>query len=215
MLSEELARFQNNFVENSFPAIRVIEHKIRRFKESLVLEHSRCTIYLKLPWLARKLQLLADRISACINSWYDTGNLHTVFHTRSVFPCFNNDRLYYFQNSYVIYNFKYRCEAVYIVWTNQRLETHIMQHVLVYLRASSQSCLLRTTQSIRDSSIEQHLLDNPDCVEEFNEMFFLILHKTHSVHQFSRLCTSNFTSLPYASRKIILSVPHVCSGKYE
>lgn len=72
----------------------------------------------------------------------------------------------------VIYKYKCYCDVVYKKRTNHKVETCIAQHVLADLRSSSRSLSLRTTQSVDDSSILQHLLDNPDCTAEQDDTFF-------------------------------------------
>lgn len=72
-LNEELLRIQHIFVENSFPVNvinHVIERKVRRFKEPIVLVRTLCPIYLKLPLLGSECHLPHDRILACIISFY-------------------------------------------------------------------------------------------------------------------------------------------------
>lgn len=103
----------------------------------------------------------------------------TIFLTRSVFPSINRDRLSHFPNSYVIYKFKCRYDAVYIGRTNQKLQIHITQNIPTYLRLSQNR--LRNTQSVHDSSIGQHLLNNPDCAAEYDRFFFL-LYRDRSVY---------------------------------
>lgn len=110
--------------------------------------------------------------------------LRAVFQTKSAFPSFSKNCLSYFHKSLGVYKFKCRCEAVYIGPTNQRLETRITQHVPVYLRSSSQSRKWRTTQAVHDSSIGQHLLENPDSAAEYKGSFS-ILHSARSVYYLS------------------------------
>lgn len=65
----------------------------------------------------------------------------------------NLSSIFYFQNRSLVYTYKCRCDAVYIERTNERLKSRIAQCVPAYLRSSSWSCLLRTTQSVQFLSI--------------------------------------------------------------
>lgn len=176
----------------------------------MVLGPSRCPIYLKLPWLDRKCQLLADRISASAASCYNAVKLRTVFQTRSAYPSLGEGRLFYFLVIF-IYKFKCRCDTMYIGRTNQRLETQITQHVPAYLGSSSESRDLRTPQAVHDFSIGQHLLDNPDCVADYDDAFFpfYIVLARFTISKSLRLFTSNFISRVYINKRNILFVPYV------
>lgn len=178
LLNGELARIQEIFKGNDYSTnvIRwVIYRKIRWFKEPVILGLSWFPIYLKLPWLGRKCQLLTDRILACVTLCYNAVKLCTVLQTRSAFSSFSKVWLSFFWNSSVIYKFKCHCDVVYIGWTNQRLEMRITQHMPTFLHSSSQSHVKRTTQVVHDSSIGQHWLDNPDCAADYNDAFFFHL----------------------------------------
>lgn len=63
LLNGELARIPKIFESNAYPGniIKyVIDSKIRQFKEPAVLGPSRWSIYLKLPLIDRKCQLLTE-----------------------------------------------------------------------------------------------------------------------------------------------------------
>lgn len=137
LLDCELEKLHSIFVNNGYPSNiikRVIARKVRRFKEPAVLGPSRCPIYLKLPWLGRNGKLIADKVSSCISSCYFAVKLRTIFKTRNVCPSFMKDRLFYLSKNSVIYQFKCRCDLVYIGRTGLRLETRISQHVPSHIR---------------------------------------------------------------------------------
>lgn len=84
LLDGELSRIQKNFESNVYTTnvIKgVIDGKIRRFKEPVVLGPNRYQIYLQLPWLSRKCQLFVNRISAWVAMCYNAVKLHTLFQT--------------------------------------------------------------------------------------------------------------------------------------
>lgn len=139
--------------------------------------------YLKLPWLGRKCQLVSDKISVSISSSYNVVKLHTVSQTRPLLLSFTKDRLSYFHKNLVVYKFKYCCDAVYIGRTNLRLETQAVQHVPAVLRSGSLSQpIRRTTLAVHESTIGQHLLDNPACASEYEDMWFSVLHSARLIH---------------------------------
>lgn len=81
-----------------------------------------------------------------------------------------------------MYKFKCRCDAVYIGRTNLRLETRVAQHVPAFVRVGSSSQPIRTTQSVHESSIGQHLLDNNACAAEYEDTWFSVLQSARSIH---------------------------------
>ena len=86
----------------------------------------------------------------------------------------------------VIYQFLCHCDSRYIGHTSQRLQKHIKQHILRSIRNhhSSQdhfnlSCACKTNSTSQiianDSAIEQHLLENHFCANQYSDTKFSIL----------------------------------------
>lgn len=104
--------------------------------------------------------------------------LRTIFKTRNVFPSFIKDRLSYQSKNSVIYQFKCRCDSVYIGRTGLRLETRVSQHVPSHQRNPEHRN--RVSQSVQESAIGQHLMDNQDCASAYKDTWFSVLHSVQT-----------------------------------
>lgn len=90
---------------------------------------------------------------------------------------FDKDSLHYLQSSFVVYIFKYQYEAEYIGRNIQYLETGNGQHVHANIRrgvANSNTCLIQATC---ESSIGQHLVDNPGCAVKYTDTELTIFYR--------------------------------------
>ena len=119
------------------------------------------------------------------------------------------------QKSNVIYQFSCYCNSWYVGRTSQRLQDRIKQHVpkFIHSYSSSQKRLLlalqgksftqTNTQSLAsNSAIRLHLLQNPTCVQHYNDSRFSILAQSRSpFHLFAVEATFIKTSYPALCRQ--------------
>lgn len=97
-----------------------------------------CPLYLKLPWIGKHFQVLADNVLACMASGFSTEKLRFIFETRSFLPSFVKDGMSYLPSSSRVYKSKRQCDYAYIGLTNQRLETLIGQTA-----RTTQQCMIQ------------------------------------------------------------------------
>ena len=100
------------------------------------------------------------------------------------------------QRSFVIYEYKCNCDSQYAGWTSKRLQDHIKQHVLQWLRQQltcpcqsqpHRSCKQNNTKLNCDSAIGQHLLGNDQCALNYDNKQFAILTAACSSFHFNLL----------------------------
>lgn len=80
-LQQELDRIRCILLNNGYPANiikRTIEHKTEKFSKPPEFRPSLCLIYLKLPWLGRKHQILTDKDFNSIPSTYFSAKLRVA-----------------------------------------------------------------------------------------------------------------------------------------
>ena len=102
--------------------------------------------------------------------------VQTTFTIWAAFHPIHKDVLHIFQQSNLIYKFKYRCNAIYIGCTSQHLEVRVKQHVPRDIRnhkTSGHSKLL-------DSTICEHLNALNRCVVNYGDECFVILHRART-----------------------------------
>lgn len=81
--------------------MRRVERLIRRLKKTVVFGPSLCPVYLKVPWLGRKSQIIADRVSVYIESSFPLSSYGLFLRP---IRCFH--RLSLFQSSSDRYKYK-------------------------------------------------------------------------------------------------------------
>ena len=186
LLSKELDTIFNVLIENGYPrqiVSNTITKKIDNFSLPKKFGPLKCPVYIKLPWTGQIGQNFAHQVLSVVEKCFYSVNTRVIFKTRSAFPSFVKDPLPIFMPSNVIYLFKCRCDADYIGRTSQNLEARIKQHVSSNLRRNIENRTTQTTQMIVDSSIGQHLLDNVDCAQNYNDSTFSIIHHASSSYQ--------------------------------
>lgn len=144
----------NIYGDNKCPE-NVIERKIKSSKAPVVHGPALCPIYLELPWLGRKIRMLADRVSACVTSGFSAVKLRVASGTNPIYPSFFKDGSSYPQSICIVYKFKCLFETDYIGPTKWRLETGIGQYVSVNIRQSTYHGCIRDTRSVHDSAISR------------------------------------------------------------
>ena len=100
------------------------------------------------------------------------------------------------QNSCVLYEFTFRCEAQYVGHTTQRLADRIKQHLLTSIQRKNtitreQPPLLFKNSNSKigksDLAIGQHLIVNPECAKTYTGDNFRIMGQARSFFHLSVL----------------------------
>ena len=121
--------------------------------------------------------------------------LRTVFVSRQMLPASRKDVPPVIQKSSVIYEYKCHCDSQYVGRTAQRLQDRIKQHVPKWLRQHTASQRVQPNQACKrkqptpecDSAIGQHLLENDQCVTNYNDDQSSILDTARSPFHLSLL----------------------------
>ena len=115
---------------------------------------------------------------------YGSVSTRLVFTSKRMLPVARKDVLLAIRKSFVIYEYKCHCDSRYVGRTSQRLQDRIKQHVPQWLRQQltrprrsqpHRSCKQNDTKPDGDSAIGQHLLENNQCVLNYDNKRFSIL----------------------------------------
>lgn len=147
-----------------------VEPTFIRFKAPVVFAPGPFPVYLKQTWLGSRSQRFSDRLSACVTfaSILSICTFYLILlicsHFSSRIVCLTCKLVPRF------INLKYRCEDKYLAPTNMHVETWMEQYLPAYIRqggASNRNCL---TQTVWQSVIGLHLINNPCCASQYVDM---------------------------------------------
>ena len=115
---------------------------------------------------------------------YDAVQPQVIFTTRQLLPSVQKDVLPASHISKIIYEFQCQCDARYEVRTSLRLKNCIEQHVPLGIRRGQSSEQRKPTRACKnvhstttipcDSAIGFHLLNSPQCAEQYHIRWFKI-----------------------------------------
>ena len=148
----------------------------------------KCPVYLHLPWQGTPSIGLENKIKASVEKCFFAVEQRVIFTSLPLLPAIKKNALPASLLSNVVYNFSCHCDSRYVGRTSQQLQDRIRQHVPKFIRTGQ---ILSGKSSIpfmfSDSTIGQHLLDNPICSKNFSDEKFTILSFGRSSFHLSAL----------------------------
>ena len=171
-LNGEIKQIKKILLDNGYPknVINVqIAKKIAQFSTLKRFCPEKCPVYLRVPWIGKSSTNLEKEINTAVESCYGSVSTPLVFTSKRMLPVTRKDVLPSIQKSFIIYEYKCRCNSRYVGRTSQRLQDRIKQHFPQWLR--QQLTRPRRSQPLRsskrtdtkpdcDPTIGQHLLKN-------------------------------------------------------
>ena len=125
---------------------------VNKFRNNIKsLGPSKCPVYVRFPWIGFPCQLIAEKVSSSVTRCYNTVMVQTTFTIWAAFHPIHKDVLHIFQQSNLIYKFKYRCNATSIGRTSHGLEVSVKQFLKIFVTAQHpgiQNCSIRSSASI-------------------------------------------------------------------
>ena len=191
-LQHELENISSILRNNGFPESIIqitMSKKIAFFNRKPKEGPQKCPVYLKTPWIGKISLNFEKQTKIAINRCYQAVEPRIIFTTRKILPAIHKDVLPSLQQSMVVYQYVSRCDCRYEGRTAQRLQDRINQHIPRCIRSDkrptknlpNRECKITNTPSVYcDSVIGQHLLENEECAEHFNDVQFSILATARS-----------------------------------
>ena len=140
--------------------------------ECLKFGPKKCPVYLKLPYTSN--EAVQKNLKKIVENCYRSVKLRIVFKNNKLFKIDNKDKLPTLNYSNVIYKYVCSCKETYVGRTGNNLFNRVNQHVPKNLLNKTRVCnndraVVREHVVIHSSSaIGQHLIDNPDCFDNYN-----------------------------------------------
>ena len=134
-------------------------------------ETSTPKVVLRLPYAGAVSARYAVRIKSTVSRCYSDVSLRVIFKSRPILPAAKKDILPTHTNSNIIYQYLCHCKSAYVGRTSRRLQVRIGEHIPKYVRNLSAALEGKKPSS----SIAQHLVQNPECREKYNDSQFTIL----------------------------------------
>ena len=206
-LQRELENISSILRNNGYPESIVqitISKKIALFNRKPKEGPQKCPVYLKLPWIGKISLNFEKQTKIAISRCYQAVEPRIIFTTRKILPAIHEDVLPSLQQSMVVYQYACRCDCRYVGRTSQRLQDRINQHIPRCIRSDkrptknlpNRECKITSTPSVYcDSAIGQHLFENKECAEHFNDAQFSILATARSSFHLSVLEATYINSL--------------------
>ena len=194
-LKKEIKQVKNILLDNGYPELIIdssISKKIAQFFMPKRFGPEKCPIYLRVPWIGKASISLDKNVKMAVESCYGSVTTRVVFTSKRTLPVARKDVLPITLKSSVIYEYSCHCDSRYVVRTLQRLQDRIKQDVPKWLQQQAKrptqsqhgrSCKLKRNNPDCDSAIRQHLLDNEQCVANYNGkcLKFLLWHATRFI----------------------------------
>ena len=210
-LQNELSNICSILINNGYSEAvinTVITKKMNQFYRLTQFGPKKCPVYLHLPWLGNVSIWYEMQIKTAVKRCYFAVESCIVYTTRQLLLEAKKDVLPVLHQSNVIYQILCHCDSRYVGRTSQRLQQRIKQHVpqtiLQKYISQDRSTLARSCKPIRSFKAEtyfyaigQHLLHNPICAREYNDIkFFILAHGRTSFHLSTLEATYIKTSKP-------------------
>ena len=132
-IEEELKVIRELFLNNGYLEEVIddnINSTVTRFKnKNKIFGPSKCPVYFRLPWIGPASQSFADKVSSSMYRCFHAVKVKSIFATKTAFNSIHKDVIPIFNQSLLIYKFKFWCNSTYIGRTSQRLEVRVRQHV--------------------------------------------------------------------------------------
>ena len=144
-----------------------------------------CPVYLRLPYMGENSIGLAKQASLAIKSTFNSVSLRVVYNTNRPLNGIVKDATPTHDLSNVVYIFKCHCGNDYVGRTSQRFHVRREQHVTKKLKRFIFNDDVKPKGE--QSSIHQHLLNNPVCAENYLDNRFEILSRARNTYHLSVL----------------------------
>ena len=210
-LQNELSNIRTMLISNGYSEAvinTVITKKMNQFRRSSQLGPKKCPVYLRWPWLGNVSTRYEMQIKTAVKRCYFAVEPCIVYATRQLLPAAKKCVLPVLHQGNIVYQFPCHCDSRHVGRTSQRLQQRIKQHVpktiLQKYISQDRSTLARSCKPIRSFKAEtyfyaigQHLLHNPICAREYNDIkFFILAHGRTSFHLSTLEATYIKTSKP-------------------
>ena len=179
-LDGEIGRLKVIFKNNGYPIgilERTVTETLTPMSRPKPIGPQRCPVYLRIPWMGDVTSgRMEKKVRNITRRAYPVCQTRVVFTSKPMLPTSVKDRLPTHQQSNLIYLYSCRCGCRYVGKTTQRLETRAKQHVPAILFEPAKDNKKRNSTS----SIGQHLLDNVECLENYDLKMFSIICRARS-----------------------------------
>ena len=182
-LETELENVKNIFKDLGYP-LDIIKSTIAKTKEKFECSKfgpKKCPVYLKLPYCSN--EVVQENLKKTVENCYRSVKLRIVFKSNKLFKIDNKDKLPIHSCSNVIYKYVCFCKQTYVGRTGNNLINRINQHLpknlLNKIKVSNNDRAVGREQVVIQSSsaIGQHLVNNPNCFQNYNLDNFKVISK--------------------------------------
>ena len=188
LFDEELDKIKSIFGALGYPTHvirKAISNTITKFEKPIKQGPNKCPVYLRLPYLGREAIALESNVKNIVNSTFRSVQLRISYFTRKPLNGICKDTTADHEKSNVIYKYRCHCDSVYVGRTSQRFHIRRDQHVTKSLRTWMQTGVNKPTN--RGSAIAEHLLNNPECANNYSDSNFSIISKARNEYHLNVL----------------------------
>ena len=187
-LGEELDNIFNIFSSLGYPE-NLIKQTIKATQTKMnslpIFGPHPCPVYLRLPYMGVNSVRLARQASQAIKSSFNSVLLRVVFNTNRPLNGIVKDATPPHELSNVVYVFSCHCGNDYVGRTSQRFHVRREQHVTKKLKKFIFNDEAKPKGD--QSSIHEHLLNNPVCAKNYMDSRFKIVSRARNTYHLSVL----------------------------
>ena len=200
-LSREILQLKSIFAENGYPSYlvnKIITSKLASEEQlpGKPPDEGKTRVYMRLPFIGKPSYRFERQIKIAIRSCYESVLPHIIFQSRPILPKMRKDILPTSFSQNVVYKFSCYCKGNYVGQTSQTLRKRMSQHVPRCLLEYQQFVcdnksggqfdkrhMISVNNAKKQSSICEHLVNNLECLKNYNsERFKPIAQARNSFH---------------------------------
>ena len=168
-LNDEIDYIKRMLCDNGYPeeiVQRIIMTTLKNdLKRRVNEDEDQPTVVLRLPYIGNLMSRFEKKITTSVSNCYANVKLRLIPRTTRLFNASNKDAIPITSRSNVVYRYTCHCGSGYIGKTKRRLDIRIGEHEPASI----------VNEKDEDSSIAEHLVNNPECLENYSRRRFSVM----------------------------------------
>ena len=195
LLANEINQIKLLLNKNGYPqelVNKTISIHLINLNKSKLIGPRRCVVTLKLPFVNKNSIAVEKNIKQLIRGAYFAARPRIIFTSMSLVKPGGKDLVPKFKKSMLVYQYDCFCKATYIGMTSRqlikRVKEHVPKSVESYCNSEEKEC--KSTQvlnALKRSSIAEHLVNHPNCANNYNRNRFKIIKSCNNVFELMKL----------------------------
>ena len=189
-LRDEINKITSIFLNLGYPEFvinRTIKQILDRNEQPVKFGPDKCPVYIRLPYIGPVSTRFENHLKSRVEKTFNSVRLKVVFKTQRLHQGLPKDSSPTTDKNNVIYNFKCHCNSEYVGRTSKRFHQRRDEHVPPKIRKWMLDPTSRKPQATYFTAIGDHLIQNPQCAQNYSDDRFTILTRGRNQFHLSTL----------------------------